>query len=493
MNASTRAKLSALSLFVGAWLVSGCEDQAFCLDCQEVQSAIDADASLADASSGDTGSLVDAGLDAVIIPDANSAETSTDACNADTQNDPLNCGACGNACLLANAFPSCNEGKCEIESCASGYHDLDQDPANGCEYGCNPSNGGVEACDSKDNDCDGEIDEDFDLQSDVNNCGACGNACDLDHATAKCELVNGTPQCVIDTCHDGFADVDDSDVDGCEYACPVNPPTAEVCNELDDDCDGAVDEDFGLGESCAGTGGPGSPCGEGVRECDVISAQPICSTHPGGSQYPGVAETCNAADDDCDGEVDEDLGTTLCGVGACQHELSACVDGAPPACDPRLGAAPEILDNGVDEDCDGLTDDNPCTGSERYWEGNGHCYWNNNSSSNWNAAKNACTNAGGYLVTIGSAAENSFVDDELLGRSNRWIGLSDTASEDHFVWVDGSPLTYTNWVEGEPNDWGTGEDCAAIYGSDAGDLAGQWNDTACSGNLRSICEADRVH
>lgn len=380
MNASTRAKLSALSLFVGAWLVSGCEDQAFCLDCQEVQSAIDADASLADASSGDTGSLVDAGLDAVIIPDANSAETSTDACNADTQNDPLNCGACGNACLLANAFPSCNEGKCEIESCASGYHDLDQDPANGCEYGCNPSNGGVEACDSKDNDCDGEIDEDFDLQSDVNNCGACGNACDLDHATAKCELVNGTPQCVIDTCHDGFADVDDSDVDGCEYACPVNPPTAEVCNELDDDCDGVINNgDPGGGQPCT------DPCPGGVCEGQCQPGVTVCTGTTilcVGGVGPSL-ELCDNVDNDCNGLVDEGFETdtdplncgtcgTVCNlqnaVGGCEQGqcvIATCLpgfnslDGDPNnGCEYACPVSPPGIEicNGVDDDCDGVVD-----------------------------------------------------------------------------------------------------------------------------------------
>jgi hypothetical protein len=44
---------------------------------------------------------------------------------------------------------------------------------------------------------------------------------------------------------------------------------------------------------------------------------------------PGMPEVCNLKDDDCDGKVDEDLGTTTCGVGECLHEVPGCKDGKP--------------------------------------------------------------------------------------------------------------------------------------------------------------------
>ncbi len=42
----------------------------------------------------------------------------------------------------------------------------------------------------------------------------------------------------MQTCLPGFADVEGDATPGCEYACPVNPPSIEVCNGADDDCNG---------------------------------------------------------------------------------------------------------------------------------------------------------------------------------------------------------------------------------------------------------------
>ena len=50
-------------------------------------------------------------------------------------------------------------------------------------------------CDGLDNDCDGTADEDFDLQNDLNNCGACGNICDFGNAIGVCSTFGCTPIC----------------------------------------------------------------------------------------------------------------------------------------------------------------------------------------------------------------------------------------------------------------------------------------------------------
>ncbi len=75
-------------------------------------------------------------------------------------------------------------------------------------------------------------------------------------------------------------------------------PSTERCDGTDNDCDGAVDEDFATGAACTGAG----VCGSGVREC----AGPIstrCSTEPGGSQDQSQPEVCNGVDDDCNGSI----------------------------------------------------------------------------------------------------------------------------------------------------------------------------------------------
>ncbi|HYC00120.1 MAG TPA: MopE-related protein [Candidatus Limnocylindrales bacterium] len=70
----------------------------------------------------------------------------------------------------------------------------------------------------------------------------------------------------------------------------------------------------------------------------------------------GQPETCNGVDDDCDTEVDEDLGTVTCGVGACFRSVSACTDGEPTVCQPGSPAAESC--NNADDDCDGAVDEN---------------------------------------------------------------------------------------------------------------------------------------
>jgi Notch-like protein len=74
-------------------------------------------------------------------------------------------------------------------------------------------------------------------------------------------------------------------------------PAVETCNNIDDDCDGMVDD--GIAESCytgpAGTSGVGI-CRNGSRSCVGGVFGALCP----GEQVPRV-EVCNGLDDDCDG------------------------------------------------------------------------------------------------------------------------------------------------------------------------------------------------
>src|SRR5262245_60833528 len=79
--------------------------------------------------------------------------------------DPYNCGECGHACTFPNAQGLCVDGGCVQGPCQYGFVDVDGgDP--GCEYGCIATEPPTEVCDDRDNDCNGQVDDGFNLAID---------------------------------------------------------------------------------------------------------------------------------------------------------------------------------------------------------------------------------------------------------------------------------------------------------------------------------------
>ena len=114
----------------------------------------------------------------------------------------------------------------------------------------------------------------------------------------------------------------------------------------------------------------------------------------------------------------------------------------------------------------------------------------------WDGAKKACIADGGKLATPSGEEESRALFDALKLPSaipskqpleGVWIGMSDEAEEGKFRWIDGAPMTYANWLPGEPNDGkdrGAAEDCVTLtLGS------GQWNDIECGTPLPYVCES----
>ncbi|HEX7841471.1 MAG TPA: MopE-related protein, partial [Kofleriaceae bacterium] len=132
-------------------------------------------------------------------------------------------------------------------------------------------------------------------------------------------------------------------------------PTVERCNGVDDDCDGQVDEGFAVGTACST--GQGACARMGSIVCDLASGQAVCDAQPG----TGTAELCNGIDDNCDGQVDEGFGLgTPCeiGTGACLRAgVLACDSDGAARCTAVAGAPSAELCNGIDDDCDGIVDD----------------------------------------------------------------------------------------------------------------------------------------
>lgn len=191
------------------------------------------------------------------------------------------------------------------------------------------------------------------------------------------------------------------------------------------------------------------------------------------------------------------------GFGADDESLLACdqPDGYVPLagdCAPMDGdvspAEPEVCD-GKDNDCDTGVDefspDNPACGGCRTVLGDLRAYYLCSQPLDWPAARLACQayGPGHDLVVLHSAEEQDPIVAQIHAvpaeaESAWWIGLHDAAVEGTFVWVDGSPGDFTNWLPMEPNDSMAAEDCTQYPAT----LSGLWNDIDCAVPQFYICE-----
>ena len=258
----------------------------------------------------------------------------------------------------AAVYPGAVEGPDGVDNDCDGVVDeltefYDDDGDGYTELGgdCDDSNplahpAATESCDSVDQDCDGLVDEETECSDDDEDGfseldGDCNDADELVHPGQQEIPDNG----VDDDC-DGSVDGGESDPDFDGYTisggdCVENdssshPGAQEVCDAVDNDCDGDVDEDT----ECA------DDDGDGVSELDGDCNDANDQMHP------AAVEGANGVDDDCDGTVDE--GTDLYdddGDGV--TELGGDCDDSDEDIHP--GAIESL--NGVDDDCDGDEDE----------------------------------------------------------------------------------------------------------------------------------------
>ncbi|MBM4291713.1 MAG: hypothetical protein FJ138_09930, partial [Deltaproteobacteria bacterium] len=310
----------------------------------------------------------------------------------------------------------------------------------GARVECNvfPGAAVAEVCDGLDNDCDGVLDNGF---------TGVGATCEV--GQGLCRRV-GVRRCAPD---------------GAGVVCDVEPgtPAAEVCDGLDNDCDGVIDDGFaGLNEIC--TLGVGACQQSSFTRCAADGQRVECGLNPAALLARAQPERCDGVDNDCDGGADEDFGLLFSpcavGQGACLRQgLFVCAASQEgEECSVQPGAPTDERCDGLDNDCDGDVDDRWPTLGGVCALGRGLCERSGVFVCPADGVSAAVCNAD---VVQGAASEAcDFQDDDCDGRADE--GFTDARGAYSLVTACGA----------------CGNDCAQQWGGDPARF-----------NVRPVCAA----
>ncbi len=265
--------------------------------------------------------------------------------------------------------------------------------------------GGSEVCDGLDNDCDGSSDEDDAINAKTWYSDADGDGYgDAGSSKRSCSQ----PATFV------AAAGDCDDVKG-----GINPKAVEVCDGIDNDCDGKTDENDasdaktwyadkdgdGFGNKLAFTRACNQPSGYVADTTDCNDGS--------GAAKPGGEEMCDGIDNDCDAKVDEpdatdaktwyadkDLdryGNSGASTRACRQPTGFVAD-ATDCDDARGGVKPSGIEvcDGIDNDCDGTVDENDATNAKTWYaDADGDGFGDKDSTAR------ACSAPAGFIAAAG--------------------------------------------------------------------------------------------
>jgi len=348
---------------------------------------------------------------------------------------------------------------------------------------------GTEVCNGIDDDCDADTDEDdatdaLTWYADTDGDGYGDSAV----SSRACSAPTGTVS-------------DNTDCDDTSSA--VSPSASEVCNSIDDNCDGVTDEDTatdaptwyadsdgdGYGDSAVSSRACSAPTGTVSDNTDCDDTDSAVS--------PAAAEVCNSIDDDCDGDIDDDdtsvdtrTGSTFYadldgdGFGDVSDTIDACT--APSSyvsdatdCDDTAAAAypgaPEPCSSTDDLDCDGALADT-CTSCQEVLDdgastGDGVYTIDPDGSGGHSAVSTWCdmsTDGGGWTMvqrTVWDWSESSQLDTTQA----QWAGTTygDPAQGYAYrmagdLWPD-LQLDVEHMLVHTPRDASSGADCSDLF------------------------------
>jgi len=478
------------------------------VDCDDLNAAIHPDATeVCDGVDNNCDDQIDEGVAGTWYPDADEDGYGDDSAAESACTQPDGYTDVGGDC--DDADPAYNPGASETDcsdpndyNCdgSTGYDDADSDGYPACEE-CDDADADInpaasESCDGVDDDCDGEIDE----------AGAIGETTWYadDDADTYGDPADGVSACDAPVSY--VADATDCD-DG---AAGVNPGADELCDEVDDDCDGEIDEagavdeatwyydgdSDGYGDASVSEAACTQPDGYVEYDTDCDDGDP--AFHPGATETcddptdyncdgstsyedldgdgfpaceecddsdagvsPEATETCDGVDDDCDGTIDEDdaadAGTWYADADADDYGDAT---STTTACEAPEGYVPDSTDcddgratvnPGADEVCDGLDDD--CDGStDEIGAVDGDVYYEDSDVDGYGDAGSsvlACSEPDGYGV------DDTDCDDSDGGVHPGASETCDGVDEDCDGAVDDDATDASTWyADGDDDGYG---------------------------------------